>query len=100
MVIGALHKLTTRKEPRENKTLPKAFKERIMIAYVPPYSLKKTIWKGLRPALWVGGTALGLSLAGYFSDPQVLIALGVPSLVAVFAGESIRNALREYNKRK
>ncbi len=64
-----------------------------------PYSLWKTLWRGLRPALWAAGAAAILVFGGYFADASVLIEMGVPSLIAVFAAESIRNALKEYNRR-
>jgi len=66
----------------------------------PPYSLWKTVWKGLRPALWASGAAAGLVFAGYFADAGVLIEMGVPSLLAVFLAEAIRNAVKEYRRRK
>ncbi len=65
-----------------------------------PYSLGKTFWKGLRPVLWASGAAALLVFAGYFADAAVLMELGVPSLIAVFVAESIRNAIKEYKRRK
>lgn len=65
----------------------------------PPYSIWKTIWKGLRPALWAAGVAALLVLAGYFADVAVLVEMGAPPLVAMMLAEAIRNMIKEYNRR-
>ena len=66
----------------------------------PPYSIWLTIWKGLRPGLWAAGAAALLVLAGYFADASVLIQVGVPPVLAMMLAEVIRNAIKEYRRRR
>ena len=66
----------------------------------PPYSVWLTIWKGVRPGLWAAGAAALLVFAGYFADASNLVAVGLPPLVAMVLAEVIRNAVKEYRRRK
>ena len=103
MVIGPFAYEGEEKPGLLRNLFPYFKKEKIMpVRYQvnPPYSLWKTAWKGLRPALWASGAAALLVFAGYFSDASHLIAVGLPPLVAMVLGEVIRNAIKEYNKRK
>ena len=66
----------------------------------PPYSIWKTVWKGLRPALWAAGAAAILVFAGFFSEASNLVAVGLPPLLAMMLAEIIRNTVKEYRRRK
>jgi hypothetical protein len=60
------------------------------IALAPAYSWKKTLWKGLRPALIVAVTAFFLALDQHV-DSKWLVELGIPPALAVFVLEAVRN---------
>ena len=96
-------------EDRKNNQIFQAFRRRKMVVkdsyqvvkdVNPPYSLWKTVWKGLRPALWASGAAALLVFVGYFSEASNLITMGLPPLLAMMLAEAIRNAIKEYRRRK
>lgn len=65
------------------------------VKLAPEYDWKKTLWKGLRPALVAGGTA-ALAALVQSVDAQWLVALGVPAFLATFAWEALRNYLKQH----
>jgi hypothetical protein len=54
------------------------------------YDWKKSVWKGLRPALTVGLAAVATSFVGNI-DVETVISLGVPAAMAPFVVEAGRN---------
>jgi hypothetical protein len=69
------------------------------VVLAPAYSWKKTLWKGLRPALIVAVTAFFLALDQSI-DSKWLIELGVPPILAVFIIEAGRNWIKTRDLRQ
>ena len=65
------------------------------VKLAPAYDWKKTLWKGLRPALIAGGAAFVAALVQSI-DTEWLISLGLPAFLATFAIEAGRNWLRQH----
>jgi hypothetical protein len=60
-----------------------------------PYDWKRTLWKGLRPAVIAAGAA-GLAAFAQSINVEWLVALGVPSVLAVFVAEAVRNYWKQH----
>ncbi len=65
------------------------------VKLAPPYDWRRTLWKGLRPALIAAGAAFVAALAQSV-DAQWLIALGVPAFLATFLAEAVRNWWKQH----
>ncbi len=65
------------------------------VRLAPSYRWRRTLWKGLRPALIAAGAAF---LAAFFQsiDVQWLVALGLPAFVATFVVEALRNYMKQH----